>query len=268
MARCKFDVVQKMGAFPDGFEMMPFTPGFHRAALRVGGGCGYADPAIMAKVPEYVLEGFEGINCLVVSGGTMEVKERFDEEKKRTVYEPAKFMITLVPALLKSRYNVIAASTTPRTDQLELDEHFGGLIVSGNYRIDYRQDRAVLWQRDAAEITDETRDWVGDVLPFLRIHSRWQRKGVASAWWGIEGGGGTYKEVIWYLQHGIPVILTAGSGRKSDELCDKFAKGQLLVPNKRTGDEEPVDPTLVTVVPFLDAKALNRALRERNIIAG
>jgi hypothetical protein len=265
MARCKFDVVQNDGNFPDGFIMMPFTPGFHQAALRVGGGCGYADPKIMKQVPDYVLEAFEGINCLIVSGGTMEIKERFDRKKKRTVYEPAKFMITLVPALLKSKYNVLAASTTPRTGQMELDENFGGLIVNGEYRVDFRQDRAVVWQKDGTEIIEP--DWVADVLPFLKIHRGWHEKGVASAWWGIEGGGGTYKEVIWYLQHGIPAILTAGSGRKSDELCDQSAKGTLMVPNLATGEPELVDPKLVTVVNFLKAKELNAALRARNIIA-
>jgi hypothetical protein len=267
MTRCKFDVVQGNGAFPSGFEMLPFTKGFHQAALRVGGGCGYADPEIMRKVPEYVLEAFEGVNCTIVSGGTLSIAEEFDETLKRTVYKPAKFMITLIPALLKTKYEVLAASTTPRTAQMELDEHFGGLIVGpgkDDYRIDYRQDRAILWQKDATEIIEA--DWVGDVLPFLKIHSAWQNKGLPCAWWGIEGGGGTYKEVIWYLQHGIPCILTDGSGRKSDELCAKFAKGELTVPNLKTGDEEVVDPALVTVVPFLDAKALNKALRDRKII--
>ena len=36
MSLCKFDVVQSDGSFPRGFETLPFTPGFHQAAVRVG----------------------------------------------------------------------------------------------------------------------------------------------------------------------------------------------------------------------------------------
>lgn len=268
MARCKFDVVQKGGQFPAGFENLPFR-GTHRAALRIGGGCGYSDPAIMARLPEYVVEAFEDVpaDTVIVSGGTMKIEERFDEGAKRTIYVPKDFMITLIPALLKGRYpGIIAASTTPRTDQMTLDEHYGGLIVAGEYRLDFRQDHAIVFQENALELDPDNIDWVADVLPFLKIQRAWREKGVNCAWLGFEGGGGTYKEAKWSLEHGIPVILTEGSGRKSDELVKEFKAGTLTVRNASSGEPEPVNPALVTVVPFLDTAALNQALRDRGII--
>ncbi|HEY9776374.1 MAG TPA: hypothetical protein V6C81_21615 [Planktothrix sp.] len=264
MARCKFDVVQDGGSFSNAFVNMPFTPGFHQGALRIGGGCGYSDPSIMNAIPGYVEEGLAGINCTVVSGGTMDIDAKFDSERQATVFNPKSFMITIIPALLKQKgFKIIAASTTPRTGQMELGEEFGTLFVSEKYAIDFRQDHAVVFQKDAMEIVDA--DWVADVLPFLKVHRGWQEKGVKSCWWGIEGGGGTRKEATWYLEHGIHCIITDGSGRQSDAMAKEFREGKLLVRNG-AGDPVPVDPSLVTIVPFLDAKALNAALRAQGII--
>jgi hypothetical protein len=197
----------------------------------------------------------------------MQVEPHFDEASQRTIFKPKGFMITMIPAMLKAKYSIIAASTTPRTEQLELGEDFGTLYVSEKYAIDYRQDRAVVFQEDALEIDPNNVDWVRDVRPFLQIHRAWQEKGVASAWWGIEGGGGTRKEATWYLEHGIHCILTRGSGRQSDAMVTEFEQGKLMVRNAKSGDSEPVDPSLITVVDFLDAAALNKALRAQNIIA-
>lgn len=265
---CRFDVVQKGGQFPRGFENLPFVGG-HRAALRIGGGCGYSDPKVMARLPEYVVEAFADVpaGTVIVSGGTMKVKELFDEGAQRTIYVTDGFMITLIPALLKGRYEgIVAASTTPRTEQMYLDANYGSLIVAGEYHLDYRQDHAIVFQQDALEIDPDDVDWVADVLPFLKIQRAWKEKGVKCAWLGFEGGGGTYKEAKWSLEHGIPCIFTEGSGRKSDDLVREFRAGKLLVRNASTGEDEPVDPALVTVVPFLDTDALNQALRDRGII--
>jgi len=265
--RCKFDVIDLSGngQFPRGFEMLPFQAQ-HRAAIRFGGGCGKADAETMAKIPDYVREFADGIACLVTSGGTVRFTPRYDAERGHTVYDAEGFMVTYIPAMLKGLgYNVIAASTTPRTQQMELDENYGGIIVSGDYRIDFRQDRAAIIQPNALEIADP--DWIADVPAYLEQAKAWLLAGIPQAWVGMEGGGGTVDEAKLFLAAGIPCVFTRGSGRKMDEvLIPEFEAGKLLIPGP-DGDLAPVDPNLVSIVPFMDGVALNSALRELNCIA-
>ena len=173
--------------------------------------------------------------------------------------------VTYVPALLKQHYPVIAASTTPRVDQITLDGDFGRLILTDSMdRIDHRQDRAIIVQHDATEVVEQ--DWARDVLPCFGIMREWKERGVPVLWLGCEGGGVTKKELYWALEHGFPVILLEGSGRETDVFIQCFRAGEAVCRDAR-GDEAKVNPDLVTIVPFLDDMALNRALIERGIIA-
>jgi hypothetical protein len=264
---CKFDVVDLSGhgQFPRGFANLPFEAQ-HRAVIRFGGGCGKADAATMAQIPDYVRAFADGIACVVTSGGTVKFTPRFDAERNETVYEADGFMVTYVPAMLKGLgFPVIAASTTPRTQQMVLDENYGGVIVSGLYRIDHRQDHAVIVQPDALEIADP--DWIADVPPYLEVAKAWSRAGVPQAWVGMEGGSGTVGEAKLFLGAGIPCVFTAGSGRAMDSvLIAEFEAGKLMIPDG-AGDLAPVDPALVRIVPFLDGPALNGALKEFGVIA-
>jgi hypothetical protein len=219
----------------------------------------------MAAIPGYVRDFAEGIACVVTSGGTVKFTPRFDAEKNQTVYDAEGFMVTYIPAMLKGLgFDVIAASTTPRTQQMLLDRDYGGVIVSGPYRIDHRQDRATLVQPDALEIADP--DWIADVPPYLEVAGAWLRQGIPQAWVGFEGGGGTVDEAKLFLGAGIPCVFTRGSGRMMDSvLIPEFEAGTLKIPNA-SGDLVPVDKELVRIVPFLDGRALNGALRELKVI--
>lgn len=268
MNRTRFHVIERNGNFPQSIITAPYTEGYHKAALRIGGGCGQADQTAVDQVKEYIVEAFAGINCLVASGGTLDVREEFDAEKQRTIYVENKFMVTGIPVLLlEAGYKVIPMSTTPRTGQMELGRDYGETILGGKYRLDYRQADAVLWQVQGEEINPDQVDWVGDVPAWLNVQEAWKNNGVHTGWWGIEGGGGTRTEVLLTLERGIPVILTANSGRQSDVMCKEFSEGKLMVRNRLTGEQEPVDPSLVTVVDYLNASQLNAALRKLNLIA-
>lgn len=269
LARTRFHVMHSGSSFPLCMVNAPFAEGYHKAALRIGGGCGQADQAMMEKQTEYVIEGFQGINCVVASGGTLDLEEGFDAANQRTIFTAKKLMVTMFPAMLAKAYpgKVIAMSTTPRTAQMELGRNFGDVLVDGHYHLDFQQDDALVFQIDACELDPDNIDWVADVPAWIEMQAAWKAKGVHTGWWGIEGGGGTRKEVIWHLERGIPAILTANSGRQSDAMVNEFAQGKLMVRDLRTGDEVPVDPSLVTVVDNLNAAQLNAALRKLNIIA-
>ena len=266
MARCNFSVVQQDGEFPPSFMSMVNRPGHHPAVIRIGGGCKHADPEVMQKMVSWILSEFAGATCTVVSGGTAVMAAHFDAEKGRTVLEREGVMITHIPALLKQHgVNVIAASTTPRTEQMQLHEDWGYVCVSGDYTLDFAQDEAVVWQESAAV---HATNWIADVERFLVVHKQWKEMGIPCAWLGIEGGQGTYDEAKLYLAAGIPCIFTAGSGRAMDlQLISEYRAGTLTVPAENPNDDPvPVDRKLVRIINFLAPGELNRELRKLNII--
>jgi hypothetical protein len=256
-APTKLDIVQEGFAFPRGFEHLPFTERGGRNAGRIGGGCGYADPAIMAKVGPWVLQEFAGMkHAVVASGITTSMQQqalvggkevstwRDVEAHLATLADDQKdvkpdiasylarkgFMITNLPALMREAgFDIITIGTAPRTGQMMLGTTHRTFYLAGEYTIDHH-DHAVVFQKDALEFDDPDKiDWIADVPAWAKLHSTWQKAGVNTWWWGSEGGAGTEKEVKILLSKGIHCILTANSGRKSDVMVNDFLKGQLLV---------------------------------------
>lgn len=264
---CKVDIVNDGTQLPEGFEALPFEPGIEPVVIRFAGGCNGLTPDIIAAMPEFFLTAFRGFKGVAFSGGTMKVTPSFDEGGKRTVYTPEGFTITYVPALLAANYPCLAVSTTPRTDQISLDEEFGGVILTDALdRIDFQQHRAILIQKDGTEIAEDEVDWAKDVLVYLNQMVSWMRKGVRCAILACNGGGATWKEIIWALERDIPVYAVRGSGRKTDEFITKFEAGELKIHNLADGEEKPIDPSLVTIISFSEAIALRDTLVLRGYI--
>jgi hypothetical protein len=260
---CAFDVVSDGNAFNDGLVNAPFLPGNEQKAVRYAGGCSGLDEKIIAKMEAYFTQAHRGVGRIVAfSGGTFNTEDRVVGNK--TVRTPVGFTTTYVPALLKEIYGCYAISTTPRTAQMTLDSDFGGVILTdGMDRVDYRQDRAVVLQKDAADIAES--DWSKDVIPYLNLMAAWQKKGVKVAVVAFNGGGVTKKEIYWALERQIPVIAVRGSGRQTDVFIDLFEKGEAFVPDSQ-GDMVAVDPELVSIVSIDDAESFRDALIARGII--
>lgn len=264
---CKVDIVNDGTQLPEGFEALPFEPGIEPVVIRFAGGCNGLTPDIIAAMPEFFLTAFRGFKGVAFSGGTMKVQASFDEAGKRTVYSPDGFTITYVPALLAETNACLAVSTTPRTDQITLDEEYGGVILTDDLdRIDFQQHRAVLIQKDGTEMADDEVDWARDVLPYLGLMVVWMRKGVKCAIVACNGGGATWKEIIWALERDIPVFAIRGSGRKTDEFITKFESGDLKIRNLADGEEKSVDPSLVTIISLAEAALLRDTLVLRGYI--
>jgi len=265
---CAFDVVSDGQAFNANFINAPFLPGNERKVIRYAGGCAGLSDELKAAMPGYILTSHKGIGKIVAfSGGTIATEDRFDETAKRTVRETTGFAITYIPSLLKGAYGVYAMSTTPRTTQMMLDSDFGGLLVTDHDRLDFRQDRAVVIQKDAVDIPTDEVDWAKDVLPYLGLMQKWQEQDVNCAVFGFNGGGATWKELVWAAERKIPLILVRGSGRKTDEFITQFEAGTLKVKDLSNGDEVAVDPALVSIASIDDAQTLRAALIARGFIA-
>lgn len=263
---CLLDVVNEDTPFPNGFELLPFADGKVWSAIRYAGGCGNITVDVVAAMPGYFIEGHRGIEDLIAfSGGTMQIEEVTTDG--RTEYKLKGFMITAVPRTLKAAYpgKVKAVSTTPRTAQMTLDPRFGGLVMTDSLdRIDYKQDRAIVIQKDATEVAEA--DWSKDVLPYLKLMKRWMAKGVKCAVVAVNGGGVTAKEINWALEQGIPVIAVRGSGRKTDEFITAFEAGTARIRDLASGDEVAVNPALVSIVSFDNVAGYRNVLIERGFI--
>jgi hypothetical protein len=263
---CLLDVVCDGQDFNANFVNAPFLPGNEAKVIRYAGGCANLDEALKAGMPQYFLDAHKGIGKIVAfSGGTIATEDRFDAAAQRTVRERVDFAITYIPSLLKGAYGCYAMSTTPRTTQMSLDPDFGGLLITGHDRIDYTQDRAVIIQKDAIDIVDV--DWAKDVLPYLGLMQKWQGQGVNCAVLGFNGGGATWKELVWAVERSIPVLLIRGSGRKTDEFINMFEAGTLKVKDISNGDDIAVDPSLVSIADASDAQSLRNVLVARGFIA-
>lgn len=270
---CAFDVVSDGQAFNASFVNAPFLPGNEAKVIRYAGGCNGLDEALKAGLPAYITEAHKGIGKIVAfSGGTIKTVDRTVESQtgeKGTVREVVDFVITHIPSLLRKEYGCYAMSTTPRTTQMTLERQFGGLMATGEEHVDYRQDRAVIIQKDAVDIADSDVDWAKDVLPYLGLMQKWQEQGVNCAVLGFNGGGATWKELVWAVERSIPVLLIRGSGRKTDEFITKFESGELKVKNLADpqGDDIAVDPSLVSIASATDAASLRNVLVARGFIA-
>lgn len=263
---CAFDVVSHGQAFNANFVNAPFLPGNEAKVIRYAGGCAGLADELKAAMPGFITESHKGIGKIVAfSGGTISTEDR--NVDGRTVREVTGFAITYIPSLLRAAYGCYAMSTTPRTTQMSLDREFGGLLVTDHDRLDYRQDRAIVIQHDAVDIPADAVDWAGDVLPYLQMMQKWQERGVNCAVFGFNGGGATWKELVWAVERNIPVILVRGSGRKTDEFISKFEDGSLRVKDLGTGDEISVDPSLVSIATINDAPSLRSILVARGFIA-
>lgn len=263
---CAFDVVSDGNPFNTNLVNAPFLPGNLPVAVRYAGGCSGIDAETVAKMPAYFEAAHRGVGKIVAfSGGTVVTEDKVEGGK--TVRTPVGFTITYVPSLLREKYGCYAISTTPRTEQMRLDRDFGGVILTGGEtvnRVDYRQDRAVIMQVDAADIAES--DWSKDVIPYLTLLAAWQKQGVAVAVVAFNGGGVTKKEIYWALERGVPVIAVRGSGRQTDAFIEAFEKGEAKVPGEG-GDEVAVDPALVSICSIDDPETLRQALIARGIIA-
>jgi|AGTN01.1.fsa_nt_gi hypothetical protein len=265
---CALDVVCDGQDFNANFVNAPFIPGNEQKVIRYAGGCANLDEALKAGMPQYFIDAHKGIGKIVAfSGGTISTVDNI--VGGRTVRERTDFAITYIPSLLKGAYGVYAMSTTPRTGQMELDGDFGGLLVNGHDRIDYKQDRAVIIQKDAIDIPADAVDWAKDVLPYLNLMQSWQKRDVNCAVLGFNGGGATWKELVWAVERSIPVLLIRGSGRKTDEFIAQFEAGTLRVKNlaEKDGDDIAVDPSLVSIADATDAASLRNVLVARGFIA-
>lgn len=261
---CAFDVVSDGNPFNTNLVNAPFLPGNLPIAVRYAGGCSGIDAETVARMPAYFEAAHRGVGKIVAfSGGTVVTEDK--EQDGKTVRTPVGFTITYVPSLLKRLYGCYAISTTPRTDQMTLDNDFGGVILTdGMDRVDFKQDRAVIMQVDAADIAES--DWSKDVIPYLTLLSAWQKQGVAVAVVAFNGGGVTKKEIYWALERGVPVIAVRGSGRQTDAFIEAFEKGEAKVTGEG-GDEVAVDPALVSICSIDDAETFRQALIARGIIA-
>lgn len=248
---CKIDVVNEGTPFAAGFEGLPFQEGISPVVIRFAGGCAGLTPDIIAAMPDFFMTALDGFNGVAFSGGTMNIETEGEGEAKalKTSYTKKGFTITYVPALLAERNACLAVSTTPRTDQMTLDPDFGGLVLTdSDDRIDYEQHHAVIVQADATEITEA--DWSKDVLPYLQLMQKWSEQDVLTAVVACNGGGVTWKEIIWALERGIHVFAIRGSGRNTDKFINEFEAGTLKIRDLKTGDDIAVDPSLVTVITF------------------
>jgi len=239
---------------PASFTSMVSGEGLEPVLVRITGGCGKIDQAVQALLPDFYRGGFQGFKGTLFSGATA----NFDEAN-----EYHGFMVTQVPPLVAEGNRCIALGTTPRTDMMTLDKVHGGVQMNADRtRLDHNYHGIVVVQQNAADVLD----WDGDLRVYLDWMKALQGIGFKVAVTAMNGGGVTKKEIYGALQRGIPVIAIEGSLRETDAFIAAFRKGEAKVTGA-DGEERPVDPALVSIVPINDASRLRAALVARGLIA-
>lgn len=257
-----------------------------REVVRIAGGCKGFAPEHVENLMPYFVDAFRRVNRrgkttkefrgTAFSGGTANVDS--DGGLKSD-------MVTNVPAHLAAAYPCIAMSSTPRTGDMALDPKHGGLIVDlYGGRIDFRQQAALVYQQDPANVLD----WDGDLELYLTLMEGWQMAGFKTAIIAMNGGDVTRDEIYGALKRRIPVIAVEGSLRETDAFIAAFRDGdwsktafelrtKLVGKGKDTkpADDavavaksvlEGVDRSLVSIVPINDSKALRKALISRGFL--
>jgi hypothetical protein len=225
-----------------------------RVGVRLAGGCSNMTPEDKLNMLDYFVDGFEGFQGFVSSGGTRSESDgRIDP------------MVTDVPAVLVAAYggkNVLTLSTTPRTGQMVLRDD-SRLVIDSDSGIAPQPGvhMVIVFQ---TEFSHETLDWDGDVNAYFRLFNEFVKNGWRFGMTVWNGGGVTRDEAIKAAKFGWPVIVVQGSGRAADALAELVLNGTPI------DGVELSERTLsnFTVVHRDDSNTLNAALRRHGFITG
>jgi hypothetical protein len=190
---------------------LSITRAKQRHIVRLTGGCGYMSAGDTAGLYELFTKAFRGFEGAILFGGT-----RMLQKDDVEVIVPG--ITEIAPLIRQTCPGSVILGVVPKSEDLRLTQY--GLVVSDEVRNDYltivhpEQDQCLIVQQSADEGVDWDAEWqeclriIGD----LRQFAQWQSVLVA-----YNGGSVTEREILATAEQGWPVILIAGSGRKTDE---------------------------------------------------
>jgi len=190
---------------------LSITRAKQRCIVRLTGGCGYMSANDAAGLYELFTQAFRGFKGAILFGGT-----RMLQKDCPDIIVPG---ITEIAPLIRQKCpESVILGVVPKSEDLRLTQY--GLVVSGEKRNDYltiihpEQDQCLIVQQSADEGVDWDAEWqeclriIGDLRQFAQWHS---------VLISYNGGAVTEREILATAEQGWPVILIAGSGRKTNE---------------------------------------------------
>jgi hypothetical protein len=202
-------IMNAKDGLPAAFALMG-TLAEKKVAIRLAGGCKGMNDDDKREMIDFFSRAFTGYRGLLWSGGTRQIADG--------KVDP---MVTDIPGIIASQNKgCIALGTIPRTDLLRLQED--SRLVLDEWGTAPNPDMAgILIVQNGA---DGTLEWDGDLdvyfnlMDYWKIYSRFTALGLV-AW---NGGLVTADEILRSINRGWPTILIKGSGRVTDEICDKI----------------------------------------------
>lgn len=193
--------------------MLLATRAAQKVCLRVAGGCSGMNGEDKEQMLAYFSEALSGFQGMIWSGATRQVKGGAVDQ-----------MVTEVPGIVAAANpGAVALGTAPRT---------GTLNIRGESRFALDEDgtlanpnlTGMLIVQDGS---DNPLGWDGDLdvyfslMEKLKTYGGWPTVGLV-AW---NGGGVTEQEILRSARLGWPTLLVRGSGRKTDEIAERFMAG-------------------------------------------
>lgn len=188
------------------------TQAQERIVVRITGGCGLMTDADAQGLIELYTKSFvPDFAGAMLFGGTRMVLRDFPTGRVMGITE-------VVPHIRKGCPRAVTLGIVPRTEEMKLADY--GLVVSDDPSSDYvtivhpEQDLCLIVQRSA----DEEESWDAEWRECLRMMEQLREyAGWKSLLICYNGGSVTERELLAHAKRGWPVLLLAGSGRKTDE---------------------------------------------------
>ncbi len=183
---------------------------------RITGGCGGMSAADASGMIEIFRDAFRGYDGAVICGGTRMVL-------REDVTSVVPGITEVAPAIREVCPKAIVLGIVPRTGDLNL-EKFGLEIATEGENpfhtiVHPEQDLAVIIQRSV----DRSSPWEAEVTECVKLIGNLReyanRRSVLITY---NGGKYTEMELLMHANRGWPVIVIAGSGRKSSEYAENM----------------------------------------------
>ncbi|KKT40700.1 MAG: hypothetical protein UX47_C0002G0001 [Candidatus Collierbacteria bacterium GW2011_GWA2_46_26] len=190
--------------------------------VRLTGGCGFmnqADGTRSIRILTKALTGFKGI---LLYGGTRVFCPTKDTKSGYRVFPT---ILEVPPKLRRINPGMLSFGIIPKMTHVEYSRL--GLIIAKDPETGFltvihpNQDLCLVLQKNVDQMSFWDAEWIeclSIIKEFLAHRTKFGTVLVA-----YNGGEVTGHEIDAWAEEGLPVILVAGSGRKTDEYCQNLA---------------------------------------------
>ncbi len=183
--------------------------------VRLTGGCGFMDPEDGKKAINALTKALSGLNGALLYGGTRVLAPSGDR------YRIFPTILEVPPRLRKANPGLMTFGIIPRMINCEYTKL--GLIIGRDPKSGFltvihpNQDVCLVLQKNVDQISF----WDAERIACLQIVRDFleNRNGFTAVLVSYNGGEVTGREIEDWAEANLPVILFAGSGRKTDEFC-------------------------------------------------